>query len=101
MNKQLKQILKKHVGIIKSTYPEIYIEVRMIYDDILIGISSFEISEEAEYEDLIYSFIKEYDKKGFFNIFWGVDISLTKDNLHLIEGVGDVKAVKTPKKASA
>jgi len=99
MYKKYKQVLKKHVDIIKSTYPEVYIEVRMDWDEIFVCISSLEISDEAEYEDLIYNFIKEYHRKGLGNIFWGVDISLTKDNLHLIED--DVKAVKTPKRASA
>ena len=99
MYKKYKQVLKKHVGIIKSTYPEVYIEVSMIYDNILIDIDSLEISDREEYEDLIYSFIQEYHRKGLCNIFWAVNPSLTKDNLHLIED--DVKAVKTPKRASA
>ena len=93
MNKKYKQVLKKHINIIKSTYPELYIGVKMIYDDILVNINSLEISDSEEYEDLIYNFTKEYEKKGIFNIFWGVNISLTNDNLHLLED-----EVKTPKK---
>jgi len=93
MNKKYKQILKKHINIIKSAYPELYVEVKMIYDDILVDINSFKIFESEEYDDLIYNFTKEYEKKGIFNIFWGVNISLTHDKLHMIED-----EVKTPKK---
>ena len=80
----------------KSMYPEIYIAVRMDGDEIFISISSLEISNRKEYEDLLYNFIKEYHKKGFFNIFWGVKSSLTNDNLHLLED-----SVKTPVKKIA
>jgi hypothetical protein len=94
MNKKYKKLIKKHVGIIKSRYPELYIEVEMDGDEIFISISSLEISNEVEYETLINDFIDGYDRKGFCNIFWGVDSSLTKDNLHLLEE-------QTSKKASA
>jgi len=101
MNKKYKQVLKKHVGIIKSTYPEVYVEVEEDWDEIFVRISSLEISDEAEYEGLIYTFIKEYHRKGLGNIFWGVDISLTKDNLHLIEDNVKIDKAKTTKKISA
>jgi len=94
MNKKLKQLLKKHVDTIKSIY-EVYIEVKMVGDDILIGIDSLEISNREEYEDLIYTFIKEYHRRGFANIFWGVDSTLTKDELHLLED--DVKPLAKEK----
>ena len=91
MNKKLKQLIKKHVDIVKSMYPELYIEVDMVFDDILVGIDSHEISEEERYEDLIYDFAKEYESKGYFNIHWGVSDKLPCDNLALIEDF-----VKTP-----
>ena len=93
MNKKYKQLIKRHVDIIKSKYPKLYIEVEIDWDEIFITIDSLEISEEAEYEALIVGFIKEYDRKGLGNIFWGVNISLTHDKLHLLED-----DVKTPKK---
>ena len=96
MNKKYKQLIKKHVDTIKSMYPEVYIEVIMIYDNILIGIGSQDISKEDQYEALINDFIEEYDNKGFCNIFWAVNSSITKDDLHLLEDY-----VKTSKKASA
>ena len=96
MNKKYKQLIKKHIDIIKSMYPELYIAVRMHGDEIFISISSLEISEEAEYETVIVDFIKEYDRKGYYNIFWGVNSSLTNDKLQLLED-----SVKTSKKASA
>ena len=95
MYKKYKQILKKHIKTIKSIYPELYVEVRMINDDIVVHINSFEIYDSEEYDDLIYIFTKEYDKKGIFNIFWGVNISLTHDKLHLLEN-----DVKTPNNVS-
>ena len=96
MNKKYKQILKKHVNIIKSVYPEVYIEIEMDGDEIFIGIDSQDISNEEKYETLISDFYEEYDTKGFANIFWGVDSSLDNDNLHLLED-----HAKTSKKASA
>ena len=100
MNQKLAQMIKKHIGIIKEMYPEVYIEVKMIYDDILIGIDSLEISNKKEYESLMYSFIKEYDKKGFFYVYWGVNSSLTKDNLLLLENPvkKPMKKIAVPKK---
>jgi len=93
MNKKYKQILKKHVDIIKSTYPELYIEVEEDWDEIFVSVDSLEISEEVKYEALIRDFYKEYYSKGIYNIFWGVDCTLTKDNLQLLEDY-----VKTSKK---
>jgi len=95
MNKKYNQLIKKHIKIIKSTYPEVYVEVKMIYGNILIGIGSQYISDEDEvkYETLIVDFIKEYHDKGVFNILWAVDSSVANDNLHLIEDYA-----KTPKK---
>ena len=96
MNKKLKQLLTKHVDIIKSTYPEVYIEVEMDGDEIFIGIGSRDISKEDQYEALISDFIEEYYKKGFGNVIWAVNSSLTTDNLHLLEDY-----VQTSKKVSA
>ena len=96
MNKKYKQVLKKHVDIMKSTYPELYIEVEEDGDEIFVSVDSLEISEEIGYETLICDFYEEYHKKGLGNIFWGVDCTLTKDDLHLLED-----SVKTPQKASA
>ncbi|MCL2154362.1 MAG: hypothetical protein FWH53_01720 [Leptospirales bacterium] len=93
MNKKLKQLLKKHVDTIKSMYPEVYIEIEMDGDEIFIGIDSLKISNEVKYETLLGDFYEEYYSKGFGNIFWGVDSTLTNDNLHLLEDF-----VKTPKK---
>ena len=93
MNKKYKQVLKKHIDIIKSMYPELYVAVRMHGDEIFVRISSLEISDEAEYEALICDFYEEYDRKILGNIFWGVDLSLTKDDLHLLED-----PIKVPKK---
>ena len=76
-------------------YPELYIEVEEDWDEIFVRISSLEISDEAKYEALICDFYEEYDRKILGNIFWGVDISLTNDNLHLLE---DSIKNKIPKK---
>ena len=74
-------------------YPELYIDVKMIGDDILIGIDSLAISNEVEYEAVILEFIKEYDRKGYADIYWGVSSYLTCDNLSLLEDL--VKAPET------
>jgi len=92
MYKKYKQVLKKHIKTIKSIYPELYVEVRMINDDIVVHINSFEIYDSEEYDDLIYNFTKEYENKGIFNIFWGINISLTHDKLDMLED--DVKTHK-------
>ena len=91
MNKKVKQLLKKHINIMKKMYPELYISVKMVGDDILVGIDSLDISNEEKYEDLMYDFIKEYHRKGYADIYWGVNDNLTCDNLSLLED-----AVKTP-----
>ena len=93
MNRKLKEIIKNHIATVKEMYPELYIEVRMHGNEILISVSSLEISDEAEYEALICDFYEEYDRKILGNIFWGVDLSLTKDDLHLLED-----PIKVPKK---
>ena len=85
MNKRRKQLIKKHVGIVKSIYPEVNIAVRMVMGNILVNINSLKISNEAKYEALIYDFVEEYDKKRYFDIIWGVNSSLTSDNLSLLE----------------
>jgi len=93
MNKKLKRMIKKHVGIVKSMYPELYIKVIMVIDDILVSVSSLEISEEERYEDLMYDFIKEYEREGYWDVYWGVDDTLTCDKLELLEDF-----VKLPEK---
>jgi len=85
MKKRLKQMIKKHINIVKSMYPELYFAVIMIGDDILVDIDSLDISNEEKYEDLMYEFIKEYDSKGYYYVYWGVDPTLTCDNLSLLE----------------
>ena len=90
MNKKIKQMLKKHVNIVKKMYPELYIKVIEVYDNTLVSIDSLDIAKEVEYKDLIYDFIKEYDRKGYCDIFWGVDSSLTCDNLVLLEDVNRI-----------
>jgi len=85
MTKKVKQLLKKHINIVKEMYPELYIAVEMIGYDILVYIDSLDISNEERYEDLMYDFTKEYDKRGYFDLYWGVDSSLTCDELSLLE----------------
>ena len=93
MNKKRKQLIKKHIDIVRSMYPEVFIAVIMIGDDILVDIDSHEISDEERYEDLMINFIREYHKKGFLNVYWAVDDTLTCDNLSLLEGF-----IETPEK---
>ena len=93
MNKRLKRLIKKHVDIVKSMYPELYVEVDMVIDDILIGIGYTDISDEERYEDLVDNFNKEFRRKEFLNVYWAVNDTLTSDNLALIEDF-----VKTPMK---
>ena len=85
MNQKLKQTLKNQTDIIKDMFPDVYIEVKMHGDEIFICIDSQEISNKKEYESLIVSFIKENDRNGFLEVFWGVNSSLTKDDLMLLE----------------
>ena len=93
MNRKLKEMLKNHITTVKHMYPEVYIDVDMVYDDILIGISSQEISNEPEYEKLILGFIEEYDSHGFYDVYWGVNSSLKSDNLTMFKNL-----IKVPKK---
>ncbi|MCL1865562.1 MAG: hypothetical protein FWF73_07105 [Spirochaetes bacterium] len=93
MNKKLKQLIIKHINIVKSMYPEVYIEVDMIGDDILVGIDSLDISDEERYEDLMVNFIREYHSKGFLNVYWGVNDTLTCDNLSLLENSDKIPSV--------
>ena len=90
MNKRLKQLIKKHVNIVKKMYPELYIKVKMVEDDILVSIDSLDISNEEKYEDLMSDFIEEYDGKGYFNIYWGVNDTLTCDDLSMLEDFDEV-----------
>ena len=85
MNKKLKRLIKKHVDIVKSMYPEVYILVEIDGVEIFVSIDSHEISDEERYEFLMYDFIKEYESKGYLNIFWGVNENLTCDDLSLLE----------------
>ena len=96
MNKKLKQLLKKHITEIKSMYPEVYIEVDMVIDDILVDIGSHKISDEERYEDLIDKLNAEYDEKGYYYVYWGVDSSLTCDNLALLEDVVKEPVTENP-----
>ncbi|MCL2154674.1 MAG: hypothetical protein FWH53_03315 [Leptospirales bacterium] len=85
MNRKLKQILKNQTDIVKKMFPEVYIEVKMYGYETFICIDSLEISNKEEYKSLIVSFIKENDSNGFLEVFWGVNSSLTKDDLMLLE----------------
>jgi len=96
MTKKVKQLIKKHVNIVKNKYPQLYIEVDMVGEDILVGINSLAISNEVEYEALILSFIREYDEKGYFDIYWGVSSYLTCDNLTLLEDLDEAPVTENP-----
>ena len=85
MNKRLKQLIKKHIKIVKTIYPELYVEVEIFGDDIFVCIHSLDISNEEKYEDLMCDFIEEYDSKGYFDVYWGVNSSLTCDDLTMLE----------------
>ena len=90
MNKKLKELIKKHVNIIKNMYPGLYIAVEMDGDEIFICIDSLDISNEEKYEDLLHDFRKEYHRKGYGNIFWGVNATLICDNLEILEDFVEV-----------
>ena len=90
MNKKVKQLLKKHVNIVKKMYPELYIKVIEIGDNTLVSVDSLDTADEEKYENLIYDFIKEYDRRGYCDIYWGVDSNLTCDNLVLLEDVDKI-----------
>jgi len=96
MKKRLKQLIKKHVNKIKSIYPELYIEVDMVIDDILVDIGSLDISKEKRYKDLMYDFIEEYESKGYFDVYWGVNDNLTCDNLTLLEDLVEAPVTENP-----
>jgi len=97
MTKKVKQLLKKHVNIVKKMYPELYIEADMIGYDILVYIDSLDISNEERYKDLMYDFIKEYHRKGYFDIYWGVRSSLTCDDLSLLEDSDKISSKENSK----
>ncbi|MCL1864928.1 MAG: hypothetical protein FWF73_03865, partial [Spirochaetes bacterium] len=44
-----------------------------------------DISNEERYEAVILNFIKEYHRRGYFDIYWGVNDTLTCDELSLLE----------------
>ena len=95
MTKKVKQLLKKHISIVKKMYPDLYIEVDMIGEDILVSVDdSRDISDEDEYKALILTFIREYQSKGYFDIYWGVDSNLTCDNLSLLEDVVKIPEIE-------
>ena len=94
MNKKIKQLLKKHINIVKNMYPELCIEVDMFGDEIFIRVDSLDIANEVTYKDLIFDFIREYDRKGYCDIYWGIDSNLTCDNLSLLEDVVKVPETK-------
>ena len=85
MNKKLKQLIKKHVGIVKSMYPELYVEVDMVIDDILIGIGYPDIPYEEKYEELVDNYNEEYESKGYYYVYWAVNDTLTCDKLEMLE----------------
>ena len=87
MNKKLKQLIKKHVNEIKSMDPEVYIEIEEDGDEIFISVGSHKNSDEERYEDLIDKLNVEYDKKGYYYVYWGDNDSLTCDNLVLLEDI--------------
>ena len=101
MTKKVKQLLKKHVNMVKKMYPELYIAVKMVGEDILVGINSLATSNEAEYKALILSFIREYDRKGYFDIYWGVASYLTCDKLGLLEDFDKIPAAENIKEKIA
>ena len=96
MNKRIKQLIKKHINIVKKMYPKLFIDVKMIGENILVGIDSQAISNEVEYEALILEFIKEYDRKGYCDIYWGVSSYLTCDNLTLLEDLVEAPVTENP-----
>ena len=96
MKKRLKQMIKRHIKIVKSMYPELYFAVLMIGDDVLVDINSLKISNEKKYKDLMYDFIEEYESKGYFDVYWGVDPALTCDNLSLLEDLVEAPVAENP-----
>jgi hypothetical protein len=93
MNRRLKEIIKNHIAAVKDMYPEVYIEVRIIHDEIFICIDSLEISNEEKYIDLIYDFSEEYENHGFSHVIWGVCAPRTSDELMMFKN-----PIKVPKK---
>jgi len=98
MNRKLKEMIKNHIITVKTMYPELYIEVDRHGDDILIGISSQDISNEKEYEKLMLEFMDEYDNLGFYDVYWGVNSSLKSDNLMMFKNLIKVPKKEVPKK---
>jgi len=101
MKKRYKQLIKKHVNIVKNMYPQLYIEIEEDWDEIFICIDSQAISNEVEYEAIIRNFIKEYHRKGYANIFWGVNSTLTCDKLDLLEDLDKIPVAENFKEKRA
>ena len=82
-------------------YPELYIWVKIVRDNILVGIDSLAISNEVEYEAIIRDFIKEYHRRGYFDIFWGVNSTLICDKLDLLEDFDKIHVAENIKEKKA
>ena len=82
-------------------YPALYIEVKMIGDDILVSINSLATSNEAEYKALILSFFREYRRKGYPDIYWGVASYLTCDKLDLLEDLDKIPVTENTQEKKA
>jgi len=101
MKKRLKQLIKKHIKIVKSIYPELYIDVKMVGDDILVGINSLKIANEKRYEDLMNDFIDEYENKGYYYVYWGANDNIICDNLSILEDLVEEPEIENFKEKKA
>lgn len=83
MDRDLAELIFKHISIFKYHYPDTKVKVEILDDDIFVLHNDLFLSDDQSYQLLIYSFSREYLKRDY-SVFWASDISINNDDISLI-----------------
>lgn len=84
LNQEIKNMLLADIYEAKYLFNDIPVKVVEHNDEIFVLTNSYDLSDNQDFQLLIYNFKQKYISKGVFDIFWGIDTSFTADELDLL-----------------
>ncbi|MBP7582408.1 MAG: hypothetical protein KBA61_00125 [Spirochaetes bacterium] len=85
MDYEIANIIRDHIYEYKYRFGFLPVKLSIINNEIFVLINSLEVLDNNEYQEMIYNFNTEYFKRGYVNIYWGIDDFIDDDFSQLYE----------------
>lgn len=96
MDRDLAELIFKHISIFKYHYPDTKVKVEILDDDIFVLHNDLFLSDDQSYQLLIYSFSREYLKRDY-SVFWASEVLTAYENPTKSKEIGQNHLIFNPK----